>query len=292
MFDKSVLEAITDIDSLADMLRAAYSIEEWQTMIYVADKLYSTIRERYDRNQYEQAQGKPESGTNLKRSIAFYFGFSMTAKGIALQKLGKQAEARDCVEKYAELGWIKGLDSEGDKDVIHFKNIAKANTYVLDLLDGNFDVLPEYVQFIHGCEEEELLPGIITILEAALAHNKNVDWALAEFESDLNALDGEYETDVNIRYYIDHLYLLALYNCRNGNFFNALNIATRGLRISDRLRDDTGYKKLNALFVSFKGQATLEQAEDYDELNKLILGRLVQNEKGVLYDGNSIVFSR
>ncbi|KTS84426.1 DNA-binding protein [Paenibacillus jamilae] len=291
MFDKSVLESITDIDSLADMLRAAYSVEEWQTMIYVADKLYSTIRKHYDNNQYEQAQGKPKSGSNLERSVAYYFGFSMTAKGIALQKMGKHAEARDCVEKYAELGWINGLDDEGDKDVAHFKMIASANTYVLDLLDGKFDVLPEYVKFIHECEEEELLPGVITILEAALAHNHNVDWALEEFSADLDALDGEYETDVNIRYYIDHLYFMALYRFKTGKYFNALNIVNKGLRISDKLRDDTGYKKLNALYVAFRGKASAEQAGEYDALNKNILERMLQNEKGVLYDGNSIVFS-
>lgn len=170
--------------------------------------------------------------------------------------------------------------------------IANANTYVLNLLEGNMETLPEYVQFIHNAEEEELLPGIITILESALKHNCNVDWALKEFEPNLDALDGEYETEANIRYYIDHLYLMSLYHFTNGNIYNALNISLKGLRMSDKLKDDTGYKKINALFVSFSVHATKEQLNEYNVLNKTILERVLKDEKGIRYDGSSIVSVR
>lgn len=226
------------------MLQAEFSLDGWDAMVHIADKLHHSINAFYEEDQLRQAKGQPRIDTKrLKRSVAFYFGYSMVAKGIALQKMGDYSAARDCIEKYSELGWISGLDDEGKEDVAHFRMIANANTYVLNLLEGNMEALPEYVQFIHNAEEEELLPGIITILESALKHNCNVDWALKEFEANLDALDGEYETEANIRYYIDHLYLMSLYHFNNGNIYNALNISLKGLRMSDKLRDDTGYKK-------------------------------------------------
>lgn len=292
MFDKSILESINNVDSLADMLRATYSIEEWDTMIHVADRLYSSIQKLYEEGQLRQGKGQSNIKTNLKRTIAYYFGFSMTAKGVALQKMGDYAAARNCIKRYAELGWIYGLDKKGQEEVAYYKMLARANTYVLDLLEGKTDTLSEYVQFIHQSEVEELLPGIITILESALVHNYNIDWVLEEFKSDLDALDGEYETDVNKRYYIDHLYYMALYFFKNGNIHHALNIAIKGLRMSDKLRDNTGFKKLNALFISFRIHATKEQQEKYDGLNKNILGRVLKDEKGILYAGGSIVSAR
>lgn len=244
MFNSAVLESISDINLLYEMLQAEFSLDGWDAMVHIADKLHHSINAFYEEDQLRQAKGQPRIDTKrLKRSVAFYFGYSMVAKGIALQKMGDYSAARDCIEKYSELGWISGLDDEGKEDVAHFRMIANANTYVLNLLEGNMETLPEYVQFIHNAEEEELLPGIITILESALKHNCNVDWALKEFEPNLDALDGEYETEANIRYYIDHLYLMSLYHFTNGNIYNALNISLKGLRMSDKLKDDTGYKK-------------------------------------------------
>ncbi|KJD42793.1 hypothetical protein [Paenibacillus terrae] len=293
MFDKLILDSITGLESLAEMLRAAYSFEEWDAMINIADKLYSSVKDLYEENQVRQAKGQPKIGTDLKRNVAYYFGFSMMSKGIALQKMGRYAESRKCIEKYSELGWIKGLNKEGQKEVIYYKMLAKANTYVLDLLDGNTSVLAEYVEFIRNSEEKELLPSIITILQSALTYNYNVDWVLDEFREKLDALDREYyDTNVSIRYYIDHLYLIALYYFKTGDIVNAINITIKALGTSDKLRDDSGFKKLNALFVSFKQRATREQTEEYDALNKNILERVLQNEKGVLYDGSSIVSAR
>ncbi|MDQ0045784.1 tetratricopeptide (TPR) repeat protein [Paenibacillus polymyxa] len=293
MFNSAVLESISDINLLYEMLQAEFSLDGWDAMVHIADKLHHSINAFYEEDQLRQAKGQPIIDTKrLKRSVAFYFGYSMVAKGIALQKMGDYSAARDCIEKYSELGWISGLDDEGKEDVAHFRMIANANTYVLNLLEGNMEALPEYVQFIHNAEEEELLPGIITILESALKHNCNVDWALKEFEANLDALDGEYETEANIRYYIDHLYLMSLYHFNNGNIYNALNISLKGLRMSDKLRDDTGYKKINALFVSFSVHATKEQLNEYNVLNKTILERVLEDEKGIRYDGSSIVSVR
>ncbi|MGG4215925.1 DNA-binding protein [Paenibacillus sp. FSL L8-0638] len=293
MFNSAVLESISDINLLYEMLQAEFSLDGWDAMVHIADKLHHSINAFYEEDQLRQAKGQPRIDTKrLKRSVAFYFGYSMVAKGIALQKMGDYSAARDCIEKYSELGWISGLDDEGKEDVAHFRMIANANTYVLNLLEGNMETLPEYVQFIHNAEEEELLPGIITILESALKHNCNVDWALKEFEPNLDALDGEYETEANIRYYIDHLYLMSLYHFNNGNIYNALNISLKGLRMSDKLKDDTGYKKINALFVSFSVHATKEQLNEYNVLNKTILERVLKDEKGIRYDGSSIVSVR
>ncbi|MEK5319958.1 DNA-binding protein [Paenibacillus sp. FSL L8-0644] len=293
MFNSAVLESISDINLLYEMLQAEFSLDGWDAMVHIADKLHHSINAFYEEDQLRQAKGQPRIDTKrLKRSVAFYFGYSMVAKGIALQKMGDYSAARDCIEKYSELGWISGLDDEGKEDVTHLRMIANANTYVLNLLEGNMETLPEYVQFIHNAEEEELLPGIITILESALKHNCNVDWALKEFEPNLDALDGEYETEANIRYYIDHLYLMSLYHFTNGNIYNALNISLKGLRMSDKLKDDTGYKKINALFVSFSVHATKEQLNEYNVLNKTILERVLKDEKGIRYDGSSIVSVR
>lgn len=55
-------------------------------------------------------------------------------KGIAYQKLGNLAESRKCIGLYSDLSWIKDMDQEAATEVEYYRNIAIANTFVIDLL--------------------------------------------------------------------------------------------------------------------------------------------------------------
>lgn len=62
-------------------------------------------------------------------------------KGIAYQKLGNLAESRKCIGLYSDLSWITDVDQEAAVEVEYYRNIAIANTFVIDLLEGKVEVL-------------------------------------------------------------------------------------------------------------------------------------------------------
>lgn len=95
-------------DSLVQMLKASFTLENWDGILQVADQLYNEINKYYEINQRERADGKEISTFGLNRSIVYYFGYSMSLMGIALEKMGRYDEARACITKYGELGWING----------------------------------------------------------------------------------------------------------------------------------------------------------------------------------------
>lgn len=267
-------------DSLTCMLKASFSLENWDAMIEIADRLITQIALIYETSSDTLRE------QNLKRSIPYYFGFSLCSKGIALQKLGKYPEARMCIQKYAELGWIKGLNEEGINEVKYYRNIAKANTYVLDLLEGQKGVLNEYVQFIRNSAEEELLPGLITILESSIKYNYSVDWILREFEINANDI-GARGTKESIRYFVDYKFLLAMYHYKQENTFDAINIILETLLLSITLKDDTGFKKAAALFEILRDDANQSQLQVHHNIMKTIIERELTNEKE-----NVIAYSR
>lgn len=264
-------------DSLTDMLKASFSLENWNTMIEIAEKLFEQIAIIYETSKYNDTLGEQQ----LRRSIPYYFGFSLCSKGIALQKIGKYSEARFCIVKYSDLGWIQDLDEEGNYEVEYYRNIAKANTYVLDLLEGETGILQEYVEFIRNSKEEELLPGLITILESSIKHNYSVDWILIEFDTIVKHL-GEQETKENIRYYVDYIYLLAIYHYKQGNMSNAINISLEILILSGKIKDDLGFKKSAALYEILRDHANQSQQQVHKNIMKTILEREFYDEKDII----------
>ncbi|MEK4293855.1 DNA-binding protein [Paenibacillus sp. FSL R5-0914] len=259
-------------DFLTSMLKASFSLENWGAMIEIADRLITQIAFIYETSSDTLRE------QNLKRSIPYYFGFSLCSKGIALQKLGKYPEARMCIQKYAELGWIKGLDDEGINEVKYYCNIAKANTYVLDLLEGKTGVLKEYVEFIRNSAEEELLPGLITILESSIKYNYSVDWILSDLKNNVNDIE-KYVTNVDIRYYEEYIYLLVMYYYEQENMNEAINTILETLIFSIKIENDTNLKKSVALFELLREHAHQSQLQMYHNIMEKIIVKEFTNEK-------------
>lgn len=177
-------------DSLVQMLRASFTLENWDGILQIADRLYSEINQFYSIYQREHADGQKVCNFGLNRSIVYYFGYSMCLKGIALEKLGRYDEARECISKYEDLGWINGMNAEGRAEVEYYCEIALANLHVIELNEGNTTALSDYLVFLRH-NKEEILPGMIYILESAIKHKYNVDEVLIEFKEQIDSM-GEY----------------------------------------------------------------------------------------------------
>lgn len=270
-------------DSLIDMIKMSFSWENWLAIIEISDKLLEVSAITYDSMQHNLSKNP------LKRSIAYYFGYSQCMKGMALQKLGNLTEARQCIQLYSDLGWIKSLDEEGLTEVEYYKNIAIANTYVLDLLEGKTEVLPAYVEFIRNNDKEELLAGLITILESSIKHNYSVDWVLEEFKGQVEEW-GSREKREDIRYYIDYIYLQAIYLYKREKISDAINLILDILIIGGKLNDRTGFRKTVAFYEVVRGYASSSQQEKHREIMQNILEReFLKNEKNILVVNSRIV---
>lgn len=257
-------------DSLVQMLKASFTLDNWDGILLIADKLYSEINYYYNINQRERAAGRRVGHHGLKRNIVYYFGYSLCLKGIALEKLGRYDEARECVNKYQELGWINGIDDDGWSEVEYYREIAKANGYIIELRVGNFSVLNEYLEFIRQ-NEEEVLPGVLYILDSAVTHGFNVDNVLEEFRGQIEAKWEYYKTQRNIRYYIDYIFQISRYYALQGNISDAINMILVSLETSIKLKDDTGFKKSAALFEKHRNQTTSDQLDKYHSFMDQIL---------------------
>lgn len=269
-------------DSLTDMLKVSFSWENWTAILEISDRLFELAIMTYG----SQQQGMKRH--SLKKNIAYYLGYSACMKGIAYQKLGNLAESRKCIRLYEDMSWIKDLNQEVLEEVEYYRNIAAANTFVIDLLEGKTEVLPDYVEFIRKGDKEELLACLITVLESAIKYNFSIDWVLDEFKEQLKELSCR-EKQEDIRYYIDYMHLSAIYLYKRQKIHDAINLTLYILVISSKLYDGTGFRKIVSFYEHIRSHASAEQQESYRNIMKNILEReFLKDEKGDLVINSSI----
>lgn len=279
------LRNIDDIDALTKMLKLTYSNEDWHPMIEIADKLYDEACMIYHSHRQQRERGEKVCNV-YERPLLYYFGFSQLAKGISLQKQGKYKESRECIEKYRDMSWMDRTSDLDDKIINDFKSFSIGNTFTLDLLEGKEEVLQSYVKYITEKKGDilELLAGIITIFEAALKNDFNIDWIITEFAKPLEDVKAIcHENLVNIRYFSEYLYLHSLYKFMKKNYGEGLESTLEGLAFSDKLKDNTAFKKNVVLFETFREHATRNQEERYVMQLKSILEGVLKDEKNISF---------
>jgi tetratricopeptide (TPR) repeat protein len=261
----SILKSLKP-DVVVEMLEMAYRLENWDKMIETADILYDCVQCVYQERQYQKAKELPLLLLELEHPLVYYYGYSHLMRGIAHQERGQYVESRACIEKYAELGWLEDLGEEGLEVVEEFRFLAQANGYALDLISGRVEVLEAYAEFLRE-NPEEVLPGLDTIVRAALLHGLSVDDLIHMF-AEQTAEFGTYEDADNIAHYYRYCYHMAIYHKRSGRQREALEHALQSLRLAHQSGNDGHFKRSMTLFELLREEATEEQSMQYQEILK------------------------
>ncbi len=192
------LEEIIETDSLVNLIKMAFAFENWERVISLSENLLKI------------SSPANNSKIKMKRPFIYYLGYSHLMKGLALQNLKAYQESMECVRLYSDLSWVD--DNQENKYYIDkFQTFAKGNALTLELLMGDKEKLTEYLDFLLSTPDE-ILPGIITIIESALVHNFEVDHEVSQLTPFVLEYN-HHQRPVRIAYYLTVNYLLALYYC-------------------------------------------------------------------------------
>ncbi|MFB5762475.1 hypothetical protein [Paenibacillus medicaginis] len=270
------------IDSLVDLLKAAYTLEDYDHMIEIADKLLISAERVYSKQKQSMDSGKRYVKVDGKRHIVYYFGFSQMAKGIALQKKEKYEESLACIKGYADLSWLHDETVEADEEISAFKRFATSNTYSVNLLAGKqkWVYIEDFVFHLKNSKKEDLISGLVVVLDHALKYNVNVNSILAQFHEVMKNIitEGKY-LNAKRMYLTKYFHRMALYLLREGNYKDALNYTLKTLEESDKFNDMVNYKRSTALFEEHRNYASKEQLHDY---LRIIKGG-IEDEKSIDY---------
>lgn len=268
---------IDDIDSLTKMLKLAFSNEDWHNMIIIADRLYEESSVLY----YYLLQ-QPSSKSSHDRPLIYYIGFSQLCKGVAYQKLNQYQKSRECIQKYKDLSWLKAVEEKDRYIVEDFHIFALGNTYTVDLMEGKEEILVDYIQYLKQYPRE-LIAGMSTIFECAIKSDLSIEWVLDDLSDELREITGNPNNSTTARYFTEYLCLFSLYKYKQGDYHNAVDKNLEALTASVILEDNIAFKKLTALFETFREFASREQEQLYKLQLKTILEGVLMDEKDISF---------
>ncbi|WP_018751854.1 hypothetical protein [Paenibacillus sanguinis] len=266
------------LDSLVDLLKATYTLEDWDKMIEISDKLYQATQKLEENTEFKQSQ--------CERHMIYYIGHSQLAKGIALQNKGLYRESKALIEKYSDLSWLDDGSDEAKKEITSFRMFAKANMLAVNILEGDLDYLEPYVHFLRESRIDELMPGLLNIIESSLIHGFEIDDLLASFKHKI-ARAIEYYKHKRALYIMKALYKLSLYYLTRADKIVAIDTILQGLEFSDMLEDNKAFKRFVVIFESTRMYASADQQERYSMIIDQILKEELSNEKSIcIHDGH------
>lgn len=254
-------EHVHALDKGFELFRLSYRQNNWAEATRVADHILILAEHSYN-NRQKWGEVIPLNKM-LKRPLVFYFGYGNLAKSIVFQKQGHFDRARDYIDKYADLGWYENATDEDILEIERFKELAVANGYAVDLLSGNKEILKEYNAFIQE-NDEETLPGLITIFEAANINEWNIDEDY--YLSNLLETFSSFEDLGNRVYYVKLLNQLAIYNISQQRYNIAINYILNYLETAVTMNLYREFIATISMFETVRSFATTEQLTKYQNI--------------------------
>ncbi|OWA36096.1 hypothetical protein B9G55_09565 [Saccharibacillus sp. O16] len=194
---------------------------------------------------------------SLPRPALCYYSQGYIMKQIALCERGDYREAMLYSEMYGDLSWLSDDDPKDQQKLQTLQEVAYATHLGCELLDGNSEVLPEYVGLLEAYPRETA-SGLIVMLKTANRHALDIDEWLRRFPLDLeytmSLQDNAYNKQVTRNRFARLLYQLSIYHYSRGRVEESLQTALQSWELSHQLNNHRMFRLLASLTLMYSGQ--------------------------------------
>ncbi|AIY10792.1 DNA-binding protein [Paenibacillus polymyxa] len=264
------LDEIEQLDALKDLANTYRSLRKWDKVELFAKALGDKAKIQYKLEQ-ERHPSKKENAKKPSFPLFAYWAFSHLLRDEVCEAHKDYEKALQHTYTYGDLSWVKESDEITSEWKMRYKEWSEANTYVNKLHAGEIGVLADYVAFFSS-RNEETLPGLDNVIEAANRFNLNVDHILNQFQTEILAMRdkhegvGVYNQQFIIERYIHFTCELAVYYFNKNNFADGFNFLLSCLEKSTLVNNKSYIIKCVKLYESYLEYASFETKAAYRNL--------------------------
>lgn len=266
------------LDGLLMLTQLCFALRRWLEMEEYADELRALANAVY-REELRMAEDRRGEKLCTERPLVVYYGHGYLLKAISLSKQGQYEAAKKYTAGYADLSWFEMLDELGHQAVEQFRLFATGNSFTLEMLEGNVNVVPAYTAFLAD-NPGEILPGLIIIMESANRYGFSVDTVLTRFSREMLRFE-KFEDPINIDRLYRLYYQVAMYLINNEQFITGVDYIIQSLELSIKMNNGIDFIKCVTLFETNRDYANMNQQEKYRRLIKEVR----KDEKITIDDG-------
>ncbi|MDO3410145.1 DNA-binding protein [Saccharibacillus sp. CPCC 101409] len=257
------------LDGLLHLTHTYYSLGRWtETEIY-ADELHSFSQTVYQLEKQRMKNRSKYTPLPTERPLVVYYGQGFLMKeAVLVEHYQKLEEAKIYNQGYTDLSWFEGLNEKGHKEVEKFKIYASANAMNIEILKGNTNILPSFIDFLDS-HPSERLPSLLIILQSANKYNFKINEVLFHFHDFLKEYEDvktQYNKRSSLNWYVNICFELATYYLNSRDFSFAINSALRSLEMAIIINNKDMFMKCVPFFEEFRNKASEEQKNKYENL--------------------------
>ncbi|WP_336763963.1 helix-turn-helix domain-containing protein [Paenibacillus sp. USHLN196] len=255
------------LDAIKDLANVYNTIHLW-------DKVDAWARE-LERKAEFQLKIQSRRRKNKRRLTAYplftYAAYANLLISSVYDTRKEYDEAINYLQKYMEIIEIENPTEEDQKIIDLFKKWGEGNQYAFRILLGQEEVIFPYLGYLEN-NPEEILTGLLNILEAANQYGFNIGHALKKFEYPINLFNTDFHnkggyTDQMIDHgYRVFYYELAKYQINQYNYSLGIDALLICLDLSSSSKDELMCIKCLDLYGEYRSEATETQIRKYKKL--------------------------
>lgn len=235
------------LDALNKLLNIYLSLNKWDKVKFHAQNLLNKALKHY------KIFGSNNHNRTTINPLIFYILHAYLELGDAYFHLNQHSKALEYVEIYADATWVTSPDEEDKRIIEQFESWAVGNRYVYQLMAGQIDVMPQYIEYI-ATRENEISMGIYTIITVANKYKINIDDILKRFSNYLQlknceTLFSKTNQQVISNQNADFAKQLAIYYLNKGQLDSGIQYIIKSLESAIKINNkNTKLKCITAIF--------------------------------------------
>lgn len=262
------LDEADQLDALLALAKTYLSLQRWSKAEVLAEELGRKAFIQYQ-NQH-QATGRSAACKEPQKPLCYYILYAQLLLSAVSHERGDYEQAIHYASLYADMSWIQEETESVRQIKEQFKEWSKANTYRHRLMAGQQEVLPDYVEYISD-REQEILPALLTIMQAANRYRFNVDGIIERFRDPFDlqnqpVMPGEYIAQAASESNAMLLYELAAYYVHAQCYKTAIHYTLKALESSVALHNGRSVLRCVGLFEESRHVASPEELLQYKTL--------------------------
>ncbi|WP_379158734.1 transcriptional regulator [Paenibacillus sp. sgz5001063] len=280
------LDEAEQLDGIIDLLHVYYSLQHWPKVEELAQKMLRLATLRY--NLQHHSSRKQVNGKMPQRPLYLYILNAHLFLSSIYMEYGDYKSALERVPLYMDGSWIQEDNEEVQKTLTQFREWGTANIYLYRVLDGQMDVLADYVEYI-STQPDEIFTAVYHIIKSANRYEWNVDHILERFSAHIpyrsyRSEFGEYNQQIMADKHARFLAELAAYYLHNQRN-EGINFILQSLESSARINNESIAITCVDLFEQYRYAAGEDQMERY----KLLIREVRNSNAKKIYQASSFM---
>ncbi|MGG3283302.1 helix-turn-helix domain-containing protein [Paenibacillus solani] len=262
------LDEVDQLDALKDLANTYLSLRQWDKVDEMAEEMGKKATIQYNLIFNQTSRFDKDLHKKPKRPLFLYIIYSYLLRSAVCDEQGDYEQALSYVSLYSDLSWVREDSEEALRLKQEFAMLAEINTCLYQLMMGQVEVLPQYINYIE-LREAEILPALIKIVQAANTYNIDIDNILEKFESQISALAvkqadiGTYTDQVTADRYTRFLSGLSLYYLRNQRYDIGINTLLNSLVSAMEIHNERSILYCVKMFEKFRDVTSIEAKYRY-----------------------------